>query len=285
MKRVLYLLFLVVILALLNGYMVNRLDRFNAENRGKTGIFMLSPTSERFVSLEYEGIRAFQLSLALRVFIGEEVELYKKVPRSLDSVLIKSVNVITALNPYYYGVYYFSSMLLMWELGEPEEALKVLKKGVKYLNNNSNLYFFIGFDYFYFLHDPLNGAKYLKLAARYEKRTGNKLLYSTMAARLLSEVGKTEVAISILDYYIKHTQEKDVKEYLKKHRQELMMVLSVQMAAKKYAEIYGHRPHSVEELVKNGFLRSVPISPLGREIYIDRDGRVKVRKRSMDNDS
>lgn len=281
MKTALYVIVLLGVLLSFNRFCIKKIDRAHKREREFSGIFMMAPFVEKVASLEYEGMRAFQLSLAVRVLIGEAIEKYKKVPQNFDTLLIKSSRVITALNPYYYEVYYYTAMLLMWELSRPELALKILMRATKYLPANPNIYLFIGFDYFYFLNDPVKGAYYLKLAAKYETHPGNKLLYYGVAARLMSEVGKTEVAIAMIDEYMRNAKEKEVKEYLYKRKIELMQILRIQRAVMKYEKKYGKKPSSLKELVAKGFLEKIPVSPLGREFYIDSNGRVKLRPKNI----
>ena len=191
-------------------------------------------------------------------------------------IIYVSLDAVTFYNPRYFDPYYVANAFLTWELGMYEEVINLLKRGMRFIND-WRLPFYIGFIYFYFLGDNLNGAKYIALSVKYKKDNRSNLA-TLLASRLYYEEGKIELAISILKEQIKIIKDEDSKKALKIRLTALESALGIYKAMKLFKSRFGRYPTNISELEKLGFIPSGLKDPLGGRFYITQDGKVRSEK-------
>jgi len=100
-------------------------------------------------------------------------------------------------------------MVLTLDFGKIDLANKLLLKAVKHRTKDFKVPYYIGFNYFSFLKDNLNGAKYLIKADRLSKAPG---YLSSLATRLSMYQNQYGPAIVFLNDIIKSTQNPELRK-------------------------------------------------------------------------
>jgi hypothetical protein len=100
----------------------------------------------RILAVEFQGLLSdFQL-LRTMTFYGERV-LYEQPMTDADwDFVIRGLDVVTELDPYFLDPYVLAEGLLTWETGKFEEANRLLEKGRQYRDWDWQMPFFLGFN-------------------------------------------------------------------------------------------------------------------------------------------
>ena len=270
MKRACVYIVLFLVFVFINRALVLRLSNYRYKQKAESGLFLLSPDAEKLASLDYEGIRSFWITLNLRVLMAQVLEKTPYFPAWVGDVIYKAYNVASELNPYFFDMYYISSLNLMWDFKRYDDAAGILKKAIKYRKDDWMWYFFLSFDYFYFLKKYDLAALYMTEAAKLKKSA----FLASLASRLYYADGRTEIALMVLDNQIKHTKDEHWKKELIKRKKAFLGVLEIQRAMKRFKKEKGREPSNINELLKEGYLDRIPKDPYGGQFYIE-DGKVK----------
>ncbi len=229
------------------------------------------PGFEKWSAFEFSFLKAFYYTLSLRVYLGKLSEKYMTPPLFAKEAIVRTAEVVTRVCPYYYDIYYIANGYLSWDFGDVETANRFLKKGIDYYPKRWIFYLYLGFNYFYFLKDYEMGAQYLVKASEISGRP----FYAHLAAKLLYASGRTEIAIGIVRNMLENTKDEGWRKNLKIRLEALEAIYTIEKAVEAFREKTGRNPQNIEELVKTGFLKSVPVDPYGGEFYLDEAGNVK----------
>jgi tetratricopeptide (TPR) repeat protein len=182
------------------------------------------------------------------------------------------IDAATDLDPYFFDPYYFANANFTWDGMMIQETNVLLEKGMRYRDWDSRLPFFIGFNYFYFLQDNTNARKYLLEASQ---RPDAPQIYAELASKLAYEKKRTENAISFLEEILRRTDDESLRKRYETRLSFLRAVLRVEKALEQYKKKYGREPSRIEDLIKKGLLREIPVDPSGGILYLDMTGRVR----------
>ena len=231
----------------------------------------LSPSLEKWSAFEWRIMKGFFHTVNLRVYLGKLREETPVLPPEAETVIVKTTEVVSCINPHYYDIYYLANGFLTWDFGNVEMANKFLFKAIKYRPRDWFFYFLLGFNYFYFLRDYKKGGFYIKKAAEIRRSP----FLSSLAARLMYASGRTEVAIQILRSMIRNAKEEGWKKSLTKRLKALERVMVIEKAVEQYRLKFYKNPHDINELVDKGLLKEIPEDPYGGIFYLDENGMVK----------
>lgn len=187
--------------------------------------------------------------------------------------LYSMLNTSSFLNPYNRDPYYFGQSFLTWEAKMYDAANILLERGMQYRDKEWPFPFFIAYNYFYFLNDPMRGAEYMKVAI--DRPGSSKVILTALAAQLYYRSGRTEVGLLLLKDAVVHETNERVKKIYKKRIKAMEGVLTIEKAVEKYKKRYSKNPAGIDALIGSGFLKSQPRDPYGGQYYIDKDGNVK----------
>ncbi len=198
-----------------------------------------------------------------------------------------ALSATTLYNPRYFDPYYVGNAFLTWEAGLYEEAIALLKRGMKYVKD-WRIPFYIGFNYFYFLRDNRRGAEYLAMAAKYpDAREYN--LIPLLASRLYYEEGMLEVAIALLRDQLKVMKNERMKRAIRTRLITLERASLIYEAMREFERRYGRKPESVAELEEAGLIPKDLRDGAGGRFYITPDGKVRservlfpIRRRALE---
>jgi len=185
------------------------------------------------------------------------------------------------LDPYNTDGYYFAQSFLTWDVHQYQVANNFLEHGMKYRTWDTQLPFFAGFNYAYFLKDYKKAAEMYQIAAT---RSGGSKLYSDLAGRYMQDGGETEMAILYLKSLEKGSRGA-LQESYQKRISAFEMVSLIEQARDRFKADHHKLPDSVETLFTSGYLKEIPKDPYGGTFYIDTDGKVKTTSKFADFDA
>lgn len=152
-----------------------------------------------------------------------------------------------------------------------QEANALLDRGRRFRTQDWAIPFFMGFNFFYFLHDPVQAVVYLKESS---ERLGSSPAVGLLAARLASRSGETETAIHLLQQLELQTQDPGVKKLIQDRIGTLDGIWVLERAVEHFQRQFGRSPEDLQALVKKGLFEQLPTDPYGGTFYLDDQGKV-----------
>ena len=222
-------------------------------------------------AMEFKGIVSDFLFLKVITFLGEKIGKSEKFGEQHFNYLEESVNTITDLDPYFWDAYLFADMLFTWDLGEYEAANKLLLKARQYRTDDYRVPYYLGFNYFFFLKDNINGAKYLMEAS---KLPGSPFYLASLASRLSAYALEHRTGIIFLKEMIKDTENERIKNDFMLRIKTLEIMDRLEQKVSEYQKSYQKQPSSLTELVTAGLIDKIPDDPYGGQFILLENGRV-----------
>ncbi len=183
-------------------------------------------------------------------------------PLEYAEPLAQHFTAAATLHPYFIDTYFLCQATLPYINDEyARYANTVLDQGIAALPSNIVLPFFAGFNSFYFLDEPLEGARLFRLAAQ---RPNAPPILAHLASILSAEGGDIYAAlISLRGLYATEKNEQTKKRYA----DEIIAfekAAAVLNAVKRYEQTAGQPPTHLEDLVPS-YLPSLPdVGPIFR---------------------
>lgn len=216
------------------------------------------------VLLGYHHLGADLLWLKLVQVIGNRqnsMDEYEWMAHALD--------VITTLDPQYAYAYYAGGVILGDLANRPDLANRLLEKGTEANPTVWNIPFLLGYNHYFLLGDPEQGAKYIMQAALLPDRP---MYLQGLATRLAAEAGRPETALAFLEARLRETSDSEMREFFANRIKEVMIERDLHLlerAVNLYRATYGDRPMSLTALIEGRIVRSLPMEPFGGEYRLD----------------
>jgi len=223
------------------------------------------------VAFEFKGILSDFLFLKVSTFLGDKFIKREKLESKHADYIYNSVDVITDLDPWFWDAYLFADMLLTWDFKEIEKANKLLLKAKEYRINDFKVPYYIGFNYFYFLKDNKNGAKFLMEASKLPSAPS---YLASLAARLSIYDNQYRPAILFLNDVLKATQNPSLKKQYEKRLKTLVIMDRLEQKVKAFENTFGVFPKNLKELVDKGVIKFIPDDPYGGQFILLKNKRV-----------
>ena len=245
-----------------------------------TVTYSLPASATRTAALDFTGLAAdFQLLQAI-FFVGEKIQRKEVIDEAGWKHFDRMITAVTDLDPYFHDAYYFAGAMYSWETGQFQKAIQVLKKGMEYRSWDRRLPFRIGFIYFYFLKDNQKGAEFIAKAAQ---MPGAPKYYATLASRLAYYAGDYKGSLLILKVLLEENrQNATIRNHYQKRITAIERAISIEEALRHFRDQNGTLPEHLEELVRAGFITSIPEDPYGGEFILIPGGRVYTTSRFVD---
>ena len=179
--------------------------------------------------------------------------------------LYHAMDVITDLDPQYDYVYQVGGITLAELAHRVDLSNRLLEKGLAANPGVWQIPFYIGYNHFFYLHDPVQAAEYMLRAS---KLPGRPPYLPLLATRLSAEAGNPEVALNFLGEMERQTYDVQIKAQLEIRMKELVVERDVQMlqtAVNRYTKLTNHPPRHLGQLVSAGILSALPQEPFGGE--------------------
>jgi len=233
--------------------------------------YVIPSKFSKILSLGNQGVLSDFLFLKTSTFIGGRSEAKFAMKDGDWEFVVRSLDVVTDLDPYFVDPYVLAEGLLAWDAGRPKIANKLLEKGMKYRIQDWRLPFFIGFNHFYFLKDYRTAADYMLAAAALP---GSPSYLKTLAARLAYYGGKSKTALLFLKEMLTESKDPLLKQRLQFRLKALEGASAIEDALDQYRKDHGDSPASLDDLVSSQYLQSLPEEPYGGRWVILKNGRV-----------
>lgn len=233
-------------------------------------IYIPSPQFIRSASLGFQAVLADLIWARTVVYFGEHSRTDKDY-----TWLYRMIDAVTTLDPKNILAYRFGGNLLALEKHDVEASIAILKKGIQ--NNPDNdwmLYFLLGFDYFFFLNDHASAAKYMEIASN---MPGHPDYLPRLTARMYARAEKIDTAIEFLKGMYNQYEDQNTRKYISERINILVakrQARSFKFAVDKYKETYGKYPEKLEELVRIGLIKDLPVFPGGKYVIDSNTGAV-----------
>jgi hypothetical protein len=183
--------------------------------------------------------------------------------------LYHALDVVVTLDPQYSYVYDAGGTILAELAHRVDWSNRLLEKGLKANPAAWRIPFVLGFNYFFHLNDYVKAGEYMSLAARIP---GRPYYVDTLAARLYVEGGNPLLALQYLEEMIRQTENPQLRAiYEDKYKEVLIArdLLTMDRALARYRQTRGRNPQTLADLVKEGFVASVPEEPFGGEYRVN----------------
>ena len=174
-----------------------------------------------------------------------------------------AVDVLTDVDPTFVAAYLATGSVLGVWAGLPRESIALLTKGMRHHPDVWQLPFYVGYDYFYELGDPVMAARYFRMAA---VLPGAPDYLPRLAARMTVEVGDPQAALEFLQRLYQQTEDEQVRQGLGRRMKEVIAERDIRFleeGVRRYAARYGQRPVRLEDLVTGGIVLRIPEEPFG----------------------
>lgn len=241
--------------------------------------YIIPSQFSRILSLGHQGVLSDYLFLKTATFIGGRNVAGQLMIAEDWHYVIKSLDVVTDLDPYFTDPYILAEGLLAWDAGQPEEANRLLKKGIEHRTWDWRLQFFVGFNYFYFLQDYASASGYIMAAAQME---GSPAYLKTLGARLAYYGGQSRTALLFLEEMLAEASDPMLHKRLRLRHQALQHAVIIEDALERFKQAEGRLP-GFGELVTAGYLDELPADPYGGEWVLLPNGRVFSTSKFVEN--
>jgi len=191
-------------------------------------------------------------------------------------ILAKVQEDVSWLNPAHEDNYYIAFAILS-QYGEVDAAQTILARAGRARFFDYQPAFFYGFNQWYYKHDPVGAATWMREAAEKLPDPDQRLTMQNMAARWMDKAQDTELAIRVVEAMAKEARRKDFREYLELRVMRLRQLQQLKMAAMTYRERYGRPLSNLQELVGSGILPALPQDPFGFGFGFDPQGEIVLR--------
>lgn len=248
-------------------------EEVSALPRHEESAYVLPSPLLAITALEFDGLASDFMFLKVLVFFGGTLGR-KEIPKVREwewGWFYKVLDVSSDLDPYFFDPYYFGNAILTWDAGMIREANLLLEKGSRYRDRDWLLPFYLGFNHFYFFQDSEKASEYLMESSR---RPGASPITVSLATKLAHKAKRTETAIIFLEQILEKTEDARLRKEYETRLDGLRKLLYLERAVAFYKKKFGRTPVMLDELVKRGMIKAIPLDPYGGTFFIDRRGVV-----------
>ena len=265
------IVFLLLIVAFLGIYWIqSAIDRQTVlVHQTEEVLYLPSGKALKALSLGHYGLIAdIYWMRAVQYYGGKRLQNAKQY-----ELLEPFINIATTLDPHLLHAYRFGSIFLSEKspvgAEQPEKAIALLEKGIRYNPNEWQLYRDLGFVYYWYLEDYKKAAEWFLEGS---KNPQSAKWMKTFAAELLAK-GNTRETAKFLWQEVYDTSD---SEPLKKNAKENLLKLQalddidiLKGVVSKVESKTGRKVSSLQELVSWGIFKQMPLDPKGFPYTLD----------------
>lgn len=254
---------------------LRKIDQIREGATLKEVLYIPSANTVKRMSLGYDGLLAdIYWTRAVQYFgLHHHAE-------SKEYLLLKPLlEITTTLDPHLLPAYEFGSIFLSQKppegAGDPKAAAELVKRGIEKNPEAWKLWYHLGFIEWQELHDPAAASEAFLSGS---KVPGAQPWMKVMAAQLAQHAGNIETARYLWSNIYQSTEDKLIRENAIKRLTALKsdeQVEFLQNFIDRYREQMGQYPAGFSQLISAGWIRRIPLDPLGYPYRIQ-NGRVVV---------
>jgi hypothetical protein len=203
------------------------------------------------------------------------VDTFKMKPEEF-ATLAKVQRDVSWLNPGHEDNYYTAAAILPWQ-GEIDSAQDVLARATKARPFDYQPALFYAFNEFHFKGDAAAASAWLRAAAEHLPEGDNRLQMQNLAAIWMDKTQDIDVAIRIVEGMAKQAKRRDFQRYLEVRVNRLRALKFLRTASGFYQQRFGHAPATLQELIDQRIIDSLPQDPFGFGYWINDKGHVMLR--------
>jgi len=155
-----FLFGVVLILSLSCFFIQKQLDRIAPEIQQENLLYFPSGRCIKSLTLGFNHLAADFLWIKAVVYFGEHYLSDQNYPW-----LYHILDIVTTLDPLFLYAYEFGGLILSMGEGNYIQSNTLLKKGIHYFPDYWRLYFYLGFNHFFYFNSPFAAAPYIRKAA------------------------------------------------------------------------------------------------------------------------
>ncbi len=227
----------------------------------------LTLPSGRFMkvaALGYRQLAADFFWVKATLYIGDAGRAARRYPQLYDLA-----DLVTDLDPKFRVPYHAAGIVLSVYAERPEESIRILKKGMREHPDNWAFPFYVGFNYFYHLHDHLTAARFLEQASTLPNRP---TYLPALVSRLYAQAGQPETALEFLGRMYERAQDERSREALTQRIKQVLVERDLQVlerAVAQYRQRHRTLPMRLDDLVHDGLMTHIPPDPFGGVYRLD----------------
>ncbi len=177
-------------------------------------------------------------------------------------------------NPAHEDNYYIAAAILPW-YGELEAAQFILRRASEARPHDWLPAFYYGFNEYHFRKNPIEGAEWLRIAARHAQDEMEQIQLQQMAANWVVKAEDLELSIRLQRAMARETRHKSFSQFLERRAARLENTLLIERAVKRYRDLNGRYPSRLEDLLDARLLDRIPRDPFGMHYVVDNNGGVR----------
>jgi hypothetical protein len=250
-------------------------DRVRGESTLQEVLYIPSANTVKHLSLGYDGLLADLYWTRVVQYFGGKHHVKAKQYELLKPLL----QITTTLDPHLIVAYEFGSVFLAQQppegAGDPMAAAELVKRGINQNPSQWRLYYSLGFIYWQELHDAKSASQAFLKGSQIP---GAQVWMKVMAAALAQHSDDHQTARYLWTNIYQNSEDTLIKQNALKRLAALRVdedVVFLQTYIERYKQQFGHFPANLQELQTAGWVRRLPMDPLGYPYQI-RDGRVEV---------
>lgn len=183
---------------------------------------------------------------------------------------------VSRLNPGHEDNYYFAAASLV---GTPrhQDGQWILRRAIDARPFDFLPPFYYAVNRMHYDRQPVDGARWLRLAAARSDDQNNRAVLEQIAGRWLLKGDDPGMAASMLDAMAQQARTPGLRDYFGKRAQQARDLAVLQEALGRYEQRYRRRASRLDELVTGGVLARLPKDPFGNGYDMDGNGTPIVR--------
>jgi hypothetical protein len=230
-------------------------------------LFVPRPEVARATAFGFEAAVADYYWLQAVQLVGSE-----QIPERNAWLLAGLIDVVTTLDPWVDHPYRFAAVWLTDSERSVRKANELLERGITYHPGDWRNRFYLGFNHFFYLDEPVAAASALEGAMDLPGAPG---YVTRLVARLKSAEGGLDVAETFLHGLLLEAEDDSVREQYEKALDEVAterVARTLDAARGRYRERHGRDIESLEDLLRgpSPALDALPPEPHGGTWTLDR---------------
>ncbi len=256
---------------------LRQIDRIRAGASLEEALYIPSPTVLRRLSLGYTGLLAdIYWTRVVQYFGGKHHQQAQRY-----DLLQPLLDITTTLDPHLIAAYQFGSIFLAQQppegAGMPDAAVALVQRGIRENPDDWSLFYHLGFIHY------IERQDYAAAAQAFERGShlpGAHPWMKVLAAAMAQHGGDPETARFLWTKIYESSDDQFIRANAVKHMRAMRVddeVAKLEALLGKYRQQTGRLPRTFLEMISAGWLRALPVDPLGRPYKLMPDGRVEVQ--------
>lgn len=180
------------------------------------------------------------------------------------------------LNPRHEDNYYLAAAHLAWN-GQLDAGQRILAAASETRPFDMLPPFFHAFNEYYFNHDPITGARWMKVAAEHAQDEKDRISLEKMAARWTEKGQDRHEVLKLLEAMAEKSRYQALRRVILLRAERVRHLIQLDKAIESYSAQYHQLPATLEALVQSGMIDSLPQDPFGQSYTLDAQGKAQLK--------